>query len=151
VEQQEITVAGRNYTFFPLQAFKTVHHLTKLKGIATQGLTGALTDVTKILDGIDENTLDNVIFPILKDCAVVCTTDAKKLATAADMNELYTHENLDEFFVVVAMILRFNFEPLLKKTLARFGIDLEKISAAAKEKARARLEKEQNGNDQQAQ
>lgn len=140
MEQQIIVVGDREFTFFPLRPFAAVGHLTRLKSVAVTGVNGALTDVTKILDGLDEHTLEKVVFPILKDCGVTCTTAAKRLTTPAEMDQLFTHENLDEFFEVVTKVIVFNFEPLLKKTLARFGIDLSQVRAKAATAAKAKIE-----------
>lgn len=147
METQVITVGGREFQFLPLLPFAAVAHLTRLKNIATTGINGALTDVSKILDGIDDKTLEKVIFPILRDCNVVCTTESKRLTTPVEMNALFTIDNLDEFFEVVVKVLRYNFEPLVKKTLARFGIDLDQLSAKATEKAKARIENHQSSGE----
>lgn len=127
--EQQITVGDREYTFYTLNAFSIVNHGAKLKRALTQGVTadGLDASVVQLLAGVDEKFLPEIIMPIMKECVVVCTSEGKKVQTEKDINELFTHEDIDELFELIGKVLAVNFGPLVKKTLARFGILLDQL------------------------
>lgn len=127
--EHEIKIGERDFTFYTLKPFDAIKHGARLKSAFTRGVTGEGLDanVVQLLAGLDETFVPNIIMPILKDCAVVCTSAASKVTTETEVNNIYTVDDLDEFFELVAKVLAANFGPLLKKTLARFGIHLDKF------------------------
>lgn len=127
--EHEITIGERNFTFYTLKPFDAIKHGARLKGAFTKGVTegGLEANAIQLLAGLDENFVPNIVMPILKDCAVVCTSAERKVVTEADVNAIYSVEDLDEFFILVGKVLAANFGPAVKKTLARFGIQLDKF------------------------
>lgn len=141
MKEHNITIGERDFTFYELKAFDAVKHGMRLKGVLTAGLADLDAKIGQLVAGLDESTLDKIIFPILADCAVVCTSAKCKLIDAKGMNDIYSIHDLDEFFELVGVVLKVNFGPLVKKTLLRFGVDpdkldLEKIKAQLKEKTK---------------
>lgn len=135
MKEHNITIGERDFTFYELKAFDAVKHGMRLKGILSAGFADLDAGIGQALSGLDENTLEKVIFPILEDCAVVCTSEKSKMHTAAHMNAVYSVADLDEFFEMVGAVLKVNFGPLVKKTLSRFGVDLDKLDLEKIKKA----------------
>lgn len=128
--EHEITIGERNFTFYTLKPFDAIKHGARLKGAFTKGVTteaGLEANAIQLLAGLDENFVPNIVMPILKDCAVVCTSAERKVVTEADVNAIYSVEDLDEFFILIGKVLGANFGPALKKTLGRFGVQLDKL------------------------
>lgn len=127
--EHEITVGERNFTFYTLKPFDAIKHGARLKGAFTKGVSadGLEASAIQLIAGLDENFVPNIVMPILKDCAVVCTSAERKVVSEADVNAIYTVEDLDEFFILIGKVLGANFGPALKKTLARFGIQSDKF------------------------
>lgn len=127
--QHQVTIASRQYTFYTLQAFEATKHAMQLKKIIERGMGQGLdSNIIQVISTVDEKTLEEVIFPILSKCAVTCITEEKKLQSSRDMNEIYTVEDMDEFFLVVWEVLKANFGPFFRKMAKNlFGFDLDQL------------------------
>lgn len=129
MKEFEEVIGERTYTFYALKPFDLIRHGARMKAAFTKGVVaeGLEANAIQLLAGLDERFVPDVVMPILKDCVVVCTTDKKKVISEADVNELYDIDTIDEFFLLIAAVLKANFGPVAKKTLARFGIHLDKL------------------------
>lgn len=129
MKEHEITVGERTFTFYSLKPFDIIKHGARLKAALTRGVTseGLDANVVQLLAGLDEKFVPEIVMPILKECGVVCTSAAKRVTTETEVNEIYTEEDIDEFFELIFMVLAANFGPMVKKTLARFGVHLDKL------------------------
>ncbi|UJH95986.1 putative tail assembly chaperone [Pantoea phage Nafs113] len=129
VNIKTFSVGDRQFQMFTLQPFAAVQHSLKLKKILERGLGKGLdSNVVSVLENIDEKTLTEVIFPILRDTALTCTSAEQKLQSPNDMNEVFSIEDMDEFFIVVWEVLKANFGPFFQKMAKNlFGFDLAEI------------------------
>lgn len=127
--EHNVTIGERDFTFYTLKPFDLIKHGARLKGAITKGVAveGLEANAIQLLAGIDEHFVPQIIMPILKDCAVVCTSAESKVISEADVNTVYTAEDIDEFFILVGHVLGANFGPAVKKTLARFGVQLDQL------------------------
>jgi hypothetical protein len=123
------TVGSRQFQMYTIQPFAATVHAMKLKKILEKGLSNGLdSNVVSVISNIDENTLKEVIFPILAASVLTCTSEEKKLQTPADMDDIYSVEDLDEFFVTVWEVLKTNFGPFFRKMAKNlFGFDLDQV------------------------
>lgn len=123
------TVGERQFQMITIQPFAATVHALKLKTIFEKGLANGLdSNVIGILSSIDEKTLKDVIFPILAASALTCTSEEQKLQTPADMDQIYSVEDLDEFFIAVWEVLKTNFGPFFRKMAKNlFGFDLAQV------------------------
>ncbi len=138
--QHDKEIGNHSFTFYTLPAFNAVTHLARLKGVMAKGAAGGLDAAAlQLLAGLDEKFIPDVILPIFKDCNVVCTTAETKIVTPADINKVYDTETLDEFFELIAHVLWTNYGPLVKKTLARFGLHLDRFDAETIKKLASKL------------
>lgn len=130
------SVGERTFQMNTLQPFTAVQHSLKLKKILEKGLNNGLdSNVVSMLGTIDEKTMETVIFPILADVQLTCTSAEKKLQSSKDFNELYSIDDMDEFFIAVWEVLKANFGPFFQKLAKNlFGLDLSSIDM---EKVRA--------------
>lgn len=120
-------VGENDYQMIRLDAFRTNSYLMKMKGMLASAMgSGMSSNAANLMALIDEKTLNDIIFPLMRDCAVTCTTNQCKLQSANDMNKIFTGDTLDEFYMVVLEVLKLNFAPFIcKMALSLFGVDLE--------------------------
>lgn len=131
--QKQFTVGNRTFTMITLQPLAATQYAFRIKKIMESGLNNGMdSGVVNILSQLDEKTLDNLIFPLLRDSAVVCTSSERRVISGADMNEEYTLEDMDEFFLMVWEVLKANLGPFFKKLVKNlFGYDLENLDVKA--------------------
>lgn len=120
-------VGENDYQMIRLDAFRTNSYLMKMKGMLASAMgSGMSSNAANLMALIDEKTLNDIIFPLMRDCAVTCTTNQCKLQSASDMNKIFTGDTLDEFYMVVLEVLKLNFAPFIcKMAQSLFGVDLE--------------------------
>lgn len=119
----------KEFQMIQLDAFKANTYLLKMKGMIGALMAGGLnSDATNLLSLLDEKTINDVIFPLLKDSQVTCISEKVKLDGAEGMRKLFTADNLDDFYATVWEVLKTNFGPFISK-LAKslFGVDLAEV------------------------
>lgn len=132
----QFAVGEKEYTAIQLDAFRANAYLLKLKSKLGSALSGGMDgNAANLLGLIDERTLDELIFPLFKDCAVTCTSERQKLDGKEAMNKLFDASTLDDFYVVAWEVVKFNFGPFISKMAKNlFGVDLETLAPIMKEK-----------------
>lgn len=123
------TVGERQFQMTTLQPFAAVQHSLKLKTILEKGFSNGLdSNIVSVLSTIDEKTLEKIIFPILSSVQLTCTSEEKRLTTPAEFNEIYSIDDMDEFFIAVWEVLKANFGPFFQKMAKNlFGVDLSQV------------------------
>lgn len=123
----EIEVADKKYTCLKLNAFDAFRHLMAIKSLIPAGaLSAGLSSegVIDALSGINQDTLNQVVFPLLKDCKLRYAQDgceAVMICDAMSMNRCFTADTLMDFFLVVFEVLKLNFTPFFQQLLNRVG------------------------------
>lgn len=119
-------IGNEEFQMMQLNAFKANSYLLKMKGLISNALSSGMnTNALNLMSLIDEETFDKVIFPLFRDCAVTCTSQRKKVDGPSAVNDLFTADDLDQFYLLVLEVLKFNFAPFLSKmAMSLFGLDL---------------------------
>lgn len=136
MEFHNVTIGNEDFQFIQLTAFRTAQHMFKMKDLLSKGFVGGLdSNAANLMAIIDEKTLNEIIFPMFRDCAVMCTSKKQKIEDSSGMDKVFTAENLDEFFELVWEVLKFNFGPFIRKMVKLLsGQELEDLVALLKEK-----------------
>lgn len=128
MELHTFNIGGKEFKAAKMNAFSAAKHLTRLKGIIDKGLAqGGDANAIKLLSGIDENTLENIVIPILRDSAVVSVTDNKKIDSPANINQVFTVDTLADFFELAWEVLKLNFAPFFTRVLSLFGVSPDEL------------------------
>ena len=133
------TVAERDFSAAPMDAFTIASMWPKFIKKLGSGIS-AESDVVQALGNLDEEALNNLIFPMLKKSAVTCVSESKKLSTPSDFNVLFDHKNLFDFYLVVWEVIKLNFAPLLNGLLSQFGLSLTDLE----QRVKTQLNREEN-------
>lgn len=126
----------KEYQMIQLDAFKANMYLLKLKGKIGKAMSGGLeSEASNLMSLIDEKTIEEIVFPLMRDCALTCTSDKTKLDGKEGMNKLFTADTLDDFYLVAWEVVKFNFGPFISKMAKNlFGLELTEVSKLMKEK-----------------
>lgn len=138
MELHTFEIGKKEFQMYRLDAFRTNSYLLKMKSLLASAMnSGMNTNAASLMALIDESTLKDIIFPLMKDCAVTCTSEKVKLQAPDDMNKLFTGDTLDEFYLVVLEVLKANFAPFIGKVaMSLFGVDLAEVLNNVKAKAK---------------
>lgn len=128
-------IGNEEYQLIELNAFKANSYLLKMKGLIAKALSSGMdTNALSLMSVIDEKTFDDLIFPLFRDCAVTCTSQRKKVDGPSAVNDLFTAENLDQFYLLIMEVMKLNFGPFLSKmALSLFGVDLSQAAQRVKD------------------
>lgn len=128
VEFHTFNIGEKEFTAVKMNAFAAAKHLVKLKCLLDKGLSaGNDANAIQLLSGIDENTLEGVILPIMKDSLVTSVTDSKKIDSAAGVNAVFSVDTLFDFFELAWEVLKLNFAPFFERILSLFGLSLDEL------------------------
>lgn len=132
----QFVIGEKEYTAIQLDAFRANAYLLKLKSKIGNALSGGMDgNAANLMNLIDEKTIEELIFPLFKDCAVTCTSDRVKLDGKEAMNKIFDASTLDDFYSVAWEVVKFNFGPFISKMAKNlFGVDLETLAPIIKEK-----------------
>ncbi|CBX44528.1 hypothetical protein P88_00170 [Erwinia phage phiEt88] len=136
-EFHEFQIGEKTFQAVKMNAFAAAKHLTRLKVLLDKGLAqGTNASAVQLLAGIDENTLENVILPMLKDAAVTSITDGKKIDSPAGLNSVFSADTLFDFYELTWEVLKLNFSPFFSKVLSLFGLSPEELAGRVKNLAK---------------
>lgn len=128
-EFHKFQIGDKEFQAVKMNAFSAAKHLTKLKGLLDKGLaSGSNANAIQLLAGVDENTVEQLILPIMRDSAVTSITDGKKIDSPASMNVVFDADTLFDFFELAWEVLKLNFSPFFAKVLILFGLSPEELA-----------------------
>lgn len=121
--QIETTINGHTYRYMRLNAFdahKLALQLVKTIGQAL-GSVSTESDVTALigkLAGIGDPVQD-IALPMWQKAAMTC--DGKPLRSEADVNALFTAEDIGDLYELAVISIKEQVGPAFEKALTRFG------------------------------
>jgi len=129
MQVETFIIGNREFTAKKMNAFDAGRFLLKLKDIAapafsTFGQTENKTENLNILglfSGLDEDTHEKVIFPILVASSAYSVSDKRKISSVTDMNLCFSVETLLDFYLLVWEVLKLNFAPFIEQVSNHFG------------------------------
>jgi hypothetical protein len=128
MQVETFIIGNREFTAKKMNAFDAGKFLLKIKDIAAPAFSAfnqtAGSDHLNILElfsGLDEDTHEKVIFPILAASAVYSVSDQRKIASVTDMNLCFDVETLLDFYLLVWEVLKLNFAPFIERVSDHFG------------------------------
>lgn len=132
----QFAIGEQEYTAIQLDAFRANSYLLKMKSkIGAAMSKGMDSNAANLMNLIDEKTVEEFIFPLLKDCAVTCTSERTKLDGKEGMNKLFTAATLGDFYKVAWEVVKLNFGPFISElTKSLFGVELADLVPVMKEK-----------------
>lgn len=121
--QIETTINGRVYRYMRLNAFdahKLVLQLVKTIGPAL-GSVSMDSDVTALVGKLAEigDPVQDIALPMWQKAAMTC--DGKPLRSEADVNALFTAEDIGDLYELAVISIKEQVGPAFKKALTRFG------------------------------
>lgn len=121
--QIETTINGRTYRYMRLNAFdahKLVLQLVKTIGPAL-GSVSMESDVTALIGKLAEigDPVQDIALPMWQKAAMTC--DGKPLRSEADVNALFTAEDIGDLYELAVVSVREQVGPAFEKALTRFG------------------------------
>lgn len=121
--QIETTINGRTYRYMRLNAFdahKLVLQLVKTIGPAL-GSVSMEADVTALVGKLAEigDPVQDIALPMWQKAAMTC--DGKPLRTEADVNALFTAEDIADLYELAVVSIKEQVGPAFTKALTRFG------------------------------
>lgn len=121
--QIETTINGRVYRYMRLNAFdahKLVLQLVKTIGPAL-GSVSMDSDVTALVGKLAEigDPVQDIALPMWQKAAMTC--DGKPLRSEADVNALFTAEDIGDLYELAVISVKEQVGPAFMKALGRFG------------------------------
>lgn len=121
--QIETTINGRVYRYMRLNAFdahKLVLQLVKTIGPAL-GSVSMDSDVTALVGKLAEigDPVQDIALPVWQKAAMTC--DGKPLRSEADVNALFTAEDIGDLYELAVLSIKEQVGPAFMKALGRFG------------------------------
>lgn len=121
--QIETTINGRTYRYMRLNAFdahKLVLQLVKTIGPAL-GFVSMDSDVTALIGKLAEigDPVQDIALPMWQKAAMTC--DGKPLRSEADVNALFTAEDIADLYELAVVSIKEQVGPAFTKALTRFG------------------------------
>ena len=121
--QIETIINGRTYRYMRLNAFdahKLVLQLVKTIGPAL-GFVSMESDVTALVGKLAEigDPVQDIAIPMWQKAAMTC--DGKPLRTEADVNALFTAEDIGDLYELAVVSIKEQVGPTFTKALTRFG------------------------------
>lgn len=121
--QIETTINGRVYRYMRLNAFdahKLVLQLVKTIGPAL-GSVSMDSDVTALVGKLAEigDPVQDIALPMWQKAAMTC--EGKPLRSEADVNALFTAEDIGDLYELAVVSIREQVGPAFMKALGRFG------------------------------
>lgn len=121
--QIETTINGRVYRYMRLNAFdahKLVLQLVKTIGPAL-GSVSMDSDVTALVGKLAEigDPVQDIALPMWQKAAMTC--DGRPLRSEADVNALFTAEDIGDLYELAVVSIREQVGPAFMKALGRFG------------------------------
>lgn len=121
--QIETTINGRTYRYMRLNAFdahKLVLQLVRTLGPAL-GSVSMESDVTALVGKLAEigDPVQDIALPMWQKAAMTC--DGKPLRTEADVNALFTAEDIGDLYELAVVSIKEQVGPAFTKALTRFG------------------------------
>lgn len=121
--QIETTINGRTYRYMRLNAFdahKLVLQLVKTIGPAL-GSVSMEADVTALIGKLAEigDPVQDIALPMWQKAAMTC--DGKPLRSEADVNALFTAEDIGDLYELAVVSIKEQVGPAFTKALGRFG------------------------------
>jgi len=121
--QIETTINGRAYRYMRLNAFdahKLVLQLVKTIGPAL-GSVSMESDVTALIGKLTEigDPVQDIALPMWQKAAMTC--DGKPLRSEADVNALFTAEDIGDLYELAVISIKEQVGPAFTKALTRFG------------------------------
>lgn len=121
--QIETTINGRTYRYMRLNAFdahKLVLQLVKTIGPAL-GSVSMESDVTALIGKLAEigDPVQDIALPMWQKAAMTC--DGKPLRSEADVNALFTAEDIGDLYELAVISIKEQVGPAFEKALTRFG------------------------------
>lgn len=128
MQVETLIIGDREYTAKKMNAFDAGRFLLKIKNIAAPALTAFAqanneneVNLFELFSGLDEETHEKVIFPILAASAVYSIEDKRKVASITDMNMCFNVDTLLDFYLLVWEVLKLNFAPFIERASTHFG------------------------------
>lgn len=121
--QIETTINGRVYRYMRLNAFdahKLVLQLVKTIGPAL-GSVSMDADISALIGKLADigDPVQDIALPMWQKAAMSC--DGKPLRTEADVNALFTAEDIGDLYELAVVSIKEQVGPAFTKALGRFG------------------------------
>ena len=128
MQVETFIIGNREFSAKKMNAFDAGKFLLKIKDIAAPALTAFTQagdmqniNILELFAGLDEETHEKVIFPILSASAVYSVEDKRKISSVMDMNVCFDVDTLLDFYLLVWEVLKLNFAPFIESVSNHFG------------------------------
>lgn len=130
-------IGNREYTANRMNAFDANLILLKIQKIvlpifgSIKGQEGKVVDLmdmdlkeaaSVLAENLSEDTFKNIVFPMFDKSNVYCAEAKRKIKSAADVDIVFTAENLFDLYELIWEVALFNFRPFFQQISVRFGL-----------------------------
>lgn len=132
---QTFIVGNREYTCQPMNPFAGNKILMRIQKVATPilgalagGGAKSLADMDVgvaarlLADNLDELMMDDIVLPMFAEAKVFDNEKKRFIRSGADIDVVFTIENLFDLYELIWEVGRFQFTPFFEKMAARFGV-----------------------------
>lgn len=130
-------IGNKEYTATRMNAFDANLILLKIQKIvlplfgSIKGQQGKISDLMDmdlkeaasiLADNLNEDTFKNIVFPMFDKSNVYSAEAKRKIKSAADVDIVFTAENLFDLYELIWEVALFNFRPFFQQITGRFGL-----------------------------
>jgi len=137
MQQETFIIGNREFTAIRMNAFDANLILLKLQKIvlpifgSIKGQQGQVTSImdmdikeaaSMLADNLNEDTFKNIVFPMFDKSKVYCAEMKRVVKSPADVDLVFTAENLFDLYELIWEVALFNFRPFFQQITGRFGL-----------------------------
>lgn len=137
MQQETFIIGNKEYTAIRMNAFDANLLLLKIQKIvlplfaSIKGQQGAVTDImdldvsqaaSVLAENLSEDTFKSIVFPMFEKAKVYSTEHKRIIKSPADVDIVFTAENLLDLYELIWEVARYNFHPFFLQITERFGL-----------------------------
>jgi hypothetical protein len=137
MHQETFIVGNKEYTAIRMNAFDANLLLLKIQKIvlplfaSIKGQEGKVTDIMDLdvskaaavlAENLSEETFRTIVFPMFEKAKVYSTEHKRVIKSPADVDIVFTAENLLDLYELIWEVARYNFHPFFLQITERFGL-----------------------------
>lgn len=128
--RETFIIGSKEYATSKIPAFQANGLILKLQklvlpvlGSLQNGLDSDMKQIAQLVsEKLDESVMTEIIMPLFKLGQVASVTDQVKIDSPANFDKVFSVDDLGDFYELVYLVLKFNFENFFTSLVSRFGV-----------------------------
>ncbi len=130
MSRETFIIGSKEYAASKIPAFQANGLILKLQklvlpvlGSLQNGLDSDMKQIAQVVsEKLDESVMTEIIMPLFKLGQVASVTDQVKIDSPANFDKVFSVDDLGDFYELVYLVLKFNFENFFTSLVSRFGV-----------------------------